>query len=809
MRLTALMFFFGVLSAQQFPILPAVDWRLLSLSSFFLLLLLHRYQRHRPLPFYLSHLLVFMLGLSWAAWRADIILEPQLALHLQQQNLQIQGIINSLPISKDTHLRFEFDIQRLQFEGRNYPSPGRVRLSWYARGTQKLPDVRPGERWQFNVRLKRPHSSLNPGGFDYETWLFQQRIRAVGYVRNKPAPQRLEGETFHAKHWIDRQRLALLNAQQTHFSEHPHVGFLSALSIGVRGYLSETHWKLFRATNTNHLLAISGLHIGLISGWVFFLTRWFYSYLGGRLLLYLPAFYPAAIAAWLSASLYTALAGFSLSTQRAWIMLTVFLLSRILGKHLPLAHSFALALIAVLVYDPLSVLSQGFWLSFSAVALLLYAFSSKTPPLLTWRRLLKQWQELKSFRHTGALCYFQTKRIGHITVTPQIVIFLGLMPLLLWWFGSLSAISIIANIGAIPLMGLLIVPLVLLGSICLLWWPFIGIPLLNLSLECAHYLIASLTWLQSIPGLTISLPHPPLWAVLLASVGALLLLLPHYVLMRYWGIAWYLPLLFYAPPKPKYGEFHLTLLDVDQGLSVLIQTQQHSLLYDTGTDFFGKVAVLPHLRHQGIRQLDTLLISHTDWDHIGGAQAVLRELQVNRLMSNAPAHFAQQHIQVQPCVRGQHWTWDGVNFDILHPPASYHRTSRNDHSCVLKISVRDNPRYSALLLGDIEKGAEFDLLMDKSEHLSAEVLVVPHHGSRTSSMTTFVKHINPSYALFPVGYQNRYRLPHPHVLSTYQQAHSHIFNTAEDGAISLYIGEQGVSQVQTARAQQRRYWRGR
>ncbi len=789
-----LSFFLGVLTCQQLPVLPPLLWWLLCLSSLALSFLL---RKHRLLVYFS----LFLFALSWSAWRADILLEQRLPKHWQQQDVRIQGKIVSLPTRQERATRFEFVLQQLQFQQQNYPLSGRIRLDWYDSPEQAAPDLRSGQHWQFWVRLKRPHSSLNAGGFDFESWLFQKRIMALGYVRQQPAAQLLQD----APHWrIETLRSALQQAQQAHFSTHPHHGLLGALSIGERGGLTEQHWQLFRATGTSHLMAISGLHVGLVGLLMLGLSRLLYRYLGGRWLLYLPAFYPSAVIALLAAFFYALLAGFSIPTQRAVLMLAVVLGSRLFKRNLPLTQGFALALWAVLLYDPLAVLSSGFWLSFGAVFTLLYAFSGQTPPTQTWRELLQAFHQVPSLFHFNALMGYWLKRLKTWLFAAQVAVFIGLTPLLLWWFGQLPLTSVAANAIAIPWVGLLIVPLVLLGSLTLLILPDIGIPILQIALRLIDWLMAWLNFWAATPFALWSQATPPAWSILLAGVGAFLLLLPAHFPARWLGVFWFLPAVLYSPKPPEVGEFRFTLLDVSQGLAAVVQTRQHVLVYDTGTDFFGKAVVVPYLRSQDLQKIDILLISHADWDHIGGAQKLLKALPVEQIISNAPAHFSSQADKLKPCLRGQSWRWDGVLFEILHPAPDSDIRNDNDGSCVLKISTAGS---SLLLTGDIEKRAEVKLYLAVGAKLSADVLVVPHHGSRTSSLSLFIKKVNPHYALLPVGYLNRYRLPHPQVVQRYQQQGVKLLSSAQDGAIGFYFGEDSVSEPRTAREQYQRYWR--
>ncbi|WP_127477055.1 DNA internalization-related competence protein ComEC/Rec2 [Sulfurivermis fontis] len=706
-------------------------------------------------------------GFLWAWLHAALVLAQQLPAALEGEDLVLEGVIATLPEADGRRSRFVFDTERLFYRGDALPPPGRVRLAWY----QPYPVLEAGQRWRLQVRLKQPHGMANPGTFDYEGWLYQQRIRATGYVRPGNDTRLLAADSGEFPLQRLRQRLhAQLRAA---VGEHPLGGLVAALALGERQDIGREQWLLLRATGTNHLVAISGLHIGIIAGLVFFLVRRLWPWPQR-----LPAPKAAALAALIAAALYAALAGFSLPTQRALIMVAVAMLALLGQRALRPARVLAVALLAVLLLDPLAVLSPGFWLSFGAVALILYGMGGRLGGSGWWWR----W--------------------GRV----QVLVALGLAPLLAVWFQQVPLLGALANLLAVPWVSLLVVPLVLLGTALLAPWPAAATALVSLAL---FGLEALWWWLEWCGGLL-----PPRWSVLAAVPWTLLpalaglawLLAPRGWPARWLGVIWLLPLLLVRPAGPAVGEAAVTVLDVGQGLAVLVRTANHALLYDTGPAYgpesdAGEMVLLPVLQHFGITRLDALILSHGDSDHAGGAAAVFQALAVGRFLSGAEAALPWRGHE--PCARGQQWEWDGVRFEILFPAtAGGHSGRGNDSSCVLRIVT---PHGALLLAGDIEAAAEQALLAAVPEQLAADVLVAPHHGSKTSSTAPFVTAVAARHVLFSVGYRNRWGFPHPAVVARYRAAEADVHDTAQQGALTVRLAADGV-QVESWRQRARRYW---
>jgi competence protein ComEC len=449
-----------------------------------------------------------------------------------------------------------------------------------------------------------------------------------------------------------------------------------------------------------------------------------------------------------------------------------------IGRAANASRVLAAALVLVLALDPWAVLSPGFWLSFAAVAVIFYVGASRTARahwLAQWGRV--QWA---------------------VTV--------GLVPLLLAIFQQVSLVSPIANAVAIPVVSLVVTPLVLAGAALPVAWP----------LEIAHAILEALMWtLGWLAGLSVAVwqQHaPPVWTLPLALAGVAWLLVPRGVPARWLGLVLLVPLFTAGPRGPRPGDLWITVLDVGQGLSVLVRTERHALLYDAGPAFnafsdSGSRVVLPYLRGEGISRLDALVVSHDDGDHSGGTASILDAIPVGLLWSSLSSGHALLETATwrAPCTAGRRWVWDAVSFAFLHPreEALSGRSARaNSRSCVLRIEARGG---RVLLTGDIEMATERELLQRAPALLNAEALLVPHHGSATSSSPEFVKQVAPRYAIFSAGYRNRFGHPRESVLSRYREAGSELLRTDTGGAIRMRLEPEGV-QIEAQRERARRYW---
>lgn len=771
---TAIAFLLGILLVQQLPELPSPQW-LWAAVPMAVVPWIWR-PRHGYIPW------TFAAGLLWALCFAHLRLSHTLPAALIGRDLDVQGYVASIPDTDEDRLRFTFEIVRQADNAQvRLPVPFTIRLNWYARGKRHLPEVRAGDFRRLRVRLKPPDGFFNPGGFDYEGWLFSRNIRAAGYVRrdlpeNGPAAVPLR---FQLNYWRNR----LLDHVRKAMPDSPNRGVMTGLALGYRAEIPPAQWRLLLETGTNHLVAISGLHIGLVAGLFYLLVM--------RLGLRLPAgaaAWPrqrfAALAAYAAAVVYAMLAGLALPTQRALIMLGVGLTGILAYRQLRPGHALALALIGVLLFDPLAVLSPGFWLSFGAVAMLVYVAAG--------RHVAGH----RNVNSAGALF----KR-GLLWGKLQGLLLLGILPLSVIWFGRVAVGGVPANLVAIPLVGMVVVPLVLLATaVSLVSLPAAGwlFHLVDRLLDGFWY------WLELVRSLPFNLwlpPAPPGWALVCAFVGALLLLAPRGLPGRLIGVLWLLPLVLAKPPSPGDGEFRLTALDVGQGTSVVVQTRRHTLVYDAGPRFSerfdtGEAVVLPYLNALGINRIDRLLISHGDNDHIGGAAALIKAMPVGSVLTSVPERFDPA---AERCLSGQHWQWDRVSFNILYPDGP---GKGNNASCVLQVSARGG---RALLPGDIEKPAERRLL--REDRLApVTLLVVPHHGSRTSSTAPFIDALRPGYAIFTAGYLNRYGFPKPDVVERYKARGTAVWVTGEEGAMVFEVNDKGVSPRLFSRRESGKYW---
>ena len=747
---SAMAFLVGLLLVQQFPVLPVGQW-LIVISATAGIMAWLRYWRW----------LFFILGVLWAIVFAMTRLADRLPESLEGIDIPVKGFIADLPEQDERRTRFDFIVtesaQKL---------PAKLRLSWY------YPDqpIKAGQHWSFAVKLKRPHGSLNPGGFDYERWLFTEGVGATGYVRPAQKPVLLGYNSAWTSIAVWRQsitdRLSLTLKDRANFA------LIKALTIGDGNSITQNQWDIFRKTGTTHLVVISGSHVGLVAGLVYFLVLKLWAWTG--LLKWSPQ-RVAAVAAMFVAVFYAGLAGFSVPTQRAVIMLTIVMSAIILQRNTSPFNTLAVALFAVLAFDPLAVLSAGFWLSFLAVSVIVYAIAG---------RLGKS---------------------GYISEVIKInwATSVGLSPLLLFFFQQVSLISPLANFIAVPVISLLAVPLSLLAVVVML-----GSPLLASKLFLAvDTILQGLWWLLAhlaeLPFATINHAQPSVWALIFAIPGILLLLAPSGIPARWLSLVMFLPLVFTETIKPEPGDIKMTLLDVGQGLSAVVQTANHWLVYDTGAKFsaesdIGQSALLPFLRLQGADKVDKLIISHGDNDHIGGAVSLMRGMSTVQVLTSVP----QQLSDYSPvrCAAGQAWTWDKVRFTLLSPQQAF--VSENDNSCVLKIQ---SEQEAVLLTGDIEAMAEDWLVNTYGDDLKASVLIAPHHGSKTSSTLKFLQTIQPEYVLIPAGYHNQFGHPHPDVLQRYQQIKAKWLTSADSGAITVSLKD-GSWGVQSMRDTESKYW---
>lgn len=758
--------FLGICSLMLFSQLPDERWCILIITFCTLiggLLSLLPLRRK-----YLLYAITFFLSFSYACWVGNTTLQSQIPQAWEGKDLQVIGSIYDLPEQLSAGYSFLFAIENiLAVNGsaltKQDKLTGLVRLTWYPQKTEPLPKLRAGERWQLVIRAKRPNGLSNPGGFDYERWLFAERILATGYVRGQEQSLRLSAATAWA---IDPLREQISEAITQALGEQDSTGLVQGLAVAATAQITKEQWQILQATGTAHLLSISGLHIAMVASFGFLpvLVVW---RLFPILYLYLPVRLAGGLIGAVFATSYALLAGFNIPTQRSWVMVLIIMFGLLLKRRFPFSTSLALAVLVVILLDPLAPLTTGFWLSFGSVLLLALLSQHQSPRF--WIRLFSL----------------------------QLALSVFLIPVNILFFASLPVYSPLANLCAIPWVTLIVVPLILLGIVCL---PF-SFELAKVLWELAAKALDGLSWgldyLANLPNALIFFPDLPWLYLALALLGGLLILLPRGLPGRWLGLVCLLPLIIWQPSKPKLAEFRLTVLDVGQSLATVIQTAEHVLVFDTGSKSpygfdMGEVVVAPWLRSQGIKKLDMLMVSHGDNDHRGGADYLLAKFPIKQISTNEVDNFPQPLSQdLRLCLAGQTWVWDEVKFEVLSPNTKFVHTKKNNQACVLKVS---NANHALLLPSDIEQATEQGLL-DQGANLQAEVLLVPHHGSKTSSSTKFLQGVTPSLAIVSSGYLNRFNHPHPQIVERYQALGVDLLNTVDAGAIQVDFPEHADQDV--------------
>ena len=766
----------GILAVGFLPALPAVILSVpLALAAVLPL--------YRPSSPSLCLLGGTAFGLLWGLAAAHWLLAGLLPKELERQDFQVEGYVAGLPSAgrgPETSVvaRFEFRVLSAHTAEGGAPLPlRRLRLSWYGGPPEAdLCQLQPGSRWQLRVRLRRPHGFANPGRGSPEAATLARGIGAVGYVRADPGNRCLPGMDWRSFH--HRLRAALAERLYAR-AEAPLSAFIGALALGDRRFLDTESRQLLQHTGTAHLLAISGLHITFVALLCHRIAA-LLARLAPPLLRRRPAPWWGALCALLGAIAYAALAGFSLPTRRALTMVLVAVTALLAGRRPSFAAGFCLALLLVLMQDPLAGHTVGFWLSFLAVAALLWGIRGK--PFMGVGGFLLRLLAAQAAVSLGLLL-------------PQ-----GLL------LGEVPIVSPLANLFAIPLVSFLVVPAALAGTLLLLFPP----PFAEACLAGAALLLGLL--LKGLGTLPSVVWHPIAWSfpvLVLAALGVGLALVCRRVLFRILGLLCCLPLL-WTPSSPS--PLRITAFDVGQGLSVLVQTEKHRLLYDTGPRYYsgsdaGSRILLPALRRLGVQRLDILLVSHRDADHAGGAASILAEMPVETLITGesltlSPAIAAG--IRMHSCRAGDAWQWDGIHFRILYPEAAAKAADRggNNRSCVLLV---EGAGQRILLPGDVLASVESRLSSRVGG--AVDILVAPHHGSRSSSSPAFVASLRPRHVIFASGYRNAFGHPHPEVQESYRRHGSRLWNTGEQGAVHFEVNADGQLQPPVShREKHRRYW---
>lgn len=734
------------------------------------------------------------LSASGAGWRASAWLAHGLAPELEGRDLLVTGVVSAMTHRGDAGLRFRFQVESARLGGEEVRLPPRLLLGWYGGAEaggegvldlQRQPaDLRPGERWRLALRPRAPHGQRNPHGFDYELWLWEQGVQATAAVRTgarDPPPQRLPATWRHP---VEQARQRVRDAIFLRVADPALAGVLAALVVGDQGAIERADWDVFRATGVAHLMSISGLHVTMFA--------WAAAALVGRawrrstwLCLASPAQHAGLAGGVLLAAGYALFSGWGVPAQRTVLMLAVVAVLRLRGSDWPWPWTWLLACATVVALDPWALAQAGFWLSFVAVGVL---FASGPPPG-TQGEPQAGWKNRLRTAVAGLL-------------REQAVITVALAPLSLLLFQQVSLVGLAANLVAIPWVTLVVTPLGLAGVLFPLAW--------DLAAGAVAGLAGVLRVLAALPLATWEAPAPPAWAAGAGLLGGLLLATRLPWAVRLLGVPLLLPVALWQPARPPPGEFELVVADVGQGNAVLVRTAGHALVYDTGPGYSretdaGQRVLVPLLRALGER-VDRVVLSHRDSDHTGGAAAVLRMQPGAGLLSSLEAgHPLLLLRQGERCLAGQAWTWDGVRFEVLHPaPSDYQAGGRpNAVSCVLRVG---NGRAHALLAGDIEKAQEAALAAGGAP-LRADLLLVPHHGSRTSSSEAFLAAVRPAFAVAQVGYRNRFGHPAPDVVARYR-AHGIALRTSPAcGALTWQSRKPAAPRCERAAAP--RYWHHR
>jgi competence protein ComEC len=784
----ALLWLGGTLLLHQLPALPALFWYPLLLIG---AALCTRFRHTRLLVW-------FIAGFSLTGMVAEIRLADRLPPALVGEDLHVRGWVDGFPDHNGESLRFSFRVTSSEIEG----LPRRLRLNWY----EPQRSLSPGDALDIVVRLRRPRGMMNPGGFDYERWLFLEGFGATGYVRSGDLA---DDPSFSLpRRWL-RLRHALAERLQHAGGDGDGVALLTALSLGERSGFTDQHWTILRRTGTSHLVAISGMHVGLIAALVFLLVR--------RLWLRMPGalahrdLEAAAAAAVVAAIVYAALAGFAIPTQRALVMVGVALAITVSRRHTGLFQGLAAALLAVIVPDPLAPLSASFWMSFFAVFLLLMMASSR--PLVSASGPKHERAPRNEAGGRSAAGARVMPRTGNDTMrralTARVVqlatlqwnISLGLTPLVALYFSEVSLVSPVVNFVAIPFFSLLLVPGTLLAALVVSLSDLAGGLLVQ-----AMTVLAELTWwalerCAAIPWAAVELTQARVAVQVLVVVAVLLAMPAHAFHGRRW--LWLVLFVLALPPsttRPAHGEASAVVLDVGHGLAVLVQTANHSVLYDAGPRYrsgfdSGAEVVVPAIRALNAPPPDTVIISHDHNDHTGGVAAVLEAFPDARVIRGPDVEQPAGDI----CFTGMTWHVDDVEFLILHPSENFFWRG-NESSCLLKVTASG---VSLLITGDMEGHAERAVIDDP--RLVSDVVVVGHHGSRTSSSPAFVTGTSPRYALISVDYYSRWGFPSPEVRQRWTEAGARVLVTGESGALHVTMNAGGV-EVHPQRLHRTRYW---
>ncbi|QBZ82979.1 ComE operon protein 3 [Hydrogenovibrio crunogenus] len=733
----------------------------------------------------LIHIIIgFLFGFIWVFLHS--FLTASLPNTAYFTPIEVEGKILDLPqvqsfnhTGKRSRVKFQLEVIQLKESVHKNAQawailPPKIQLSWY--GASTVPKT--GETWRFKVKLKPRHASLNPGGFDYETYLFQKGLVARGYVLNqKDAASFIEdGGMWQYRYWLAQHLRPL-------FENSDFNGIYRALIYGDKSQLSAEDWSLLQKTGTIHLMAISGLHIGIVAALGFgvfgLLWKLLIRFSNWQWVAQTPKLIFASMGAIFLATLYMAMAGFSIPTQRAWMMVMVVLLFLFIRRKFQPWSALSLAAFLIVLFDPRSVLSHGFWLSFMAVALI---FAVLRHPKI---KVAPNWQKM---------------------IAVQLALTIGLVPLLVSYYHQIALASFLSNLVAVPFVSLIGLPLLFITVLLSLvsttlaslfmnlnnfLWQTLWSILEFLGAQFDYWVIGNIDDWQV--GLLYAVPIAGvvLWRKKQQSIqfqARFKLLLLSSVIIGSWAVIVLPTLTHQVPPH----EVKVTVLDVGQGESIVFETENAVVVYDTGAKWSAKMdgaklAVLPYLKSQGHTQIDLLIVSHSDMDHAGGVATLLKEMPIRKMISGQSEKLnALHHTQrFSACQSGQAWSFSGVQFRILAPRSDLPVANNdNDASCVLKV---ENGKGTALISGDLTRAVEQPLARQVGSLLQSDLLVAGHHGSRTSTSLIWLNTVHPKEVVFSSGFANRYHFPAKTVIQRLEKQQILWRNTACRGAIQYKI----------------------
>ena len=720
----------------------------------------------------IRYVAAFILGFVFLALASQAVIDDRLAADLAGKTIRIDVRVTDFPKNNGASLSFP-----VEPVGRD-DLPNRIRLSWFEAPVQ--PGL--GETWQFELRLRRPRGFSNPGGFDFEGWLFRQGIGATGYVVNGPGNLRRSDRPADG---VSRLRQRFVTRIQAHLPDDDASAVLMAVGVGARHMITREQWARYAATGVSHLMAISGLHIGLAASGMFLLSWTVLSLFcrSGNIRDH------AALIAAIAAFTYAEVSGFAIPARRALLMMVVFVLAGLLRRQLSSARLLAICCLAILFSDPLAILAPGFKLSFAAVA------------ILFWHLRVAR---VKSYTVSNPWLSMMLNGL-HRLGTMQLALLLGLMPLTALLFDRVAVVAPLVNLLALPVFNFITVPACLLGL--MLDGPLQ--PAGDFALEIAHRSVGAVLWIvrhaAELPIESFHIARPAGLFTIVVLLPSLWSLAPPGWPGRKLALVAAVAMICYRPPPPPPACVDLHVLDVGQGLALVLRTHGHTAVFDAGPSFrggsdTGRLVLIPFLRSMGIASLDVLVVSHADQDHAGGVRSLTDAIETGKLLSGESLDNID--LPQQRCLAGRDWQWDDIEFALVHPLHAG-RWQGNNASCVLEIRIA---RHTIVLTGDIESPVE-TFLVRRGALSPADIVLIPHHGSRTSSSELFVSMIRPKVAIVSAGFNNRWGFPKADVVNAWRRAGAEVLNTATSGAISYRVcRDEGMRLLSLHRQEARRFW---